>query len=1049
MKKIRLFLTALFLVVSVAGVLAQNITVTGTVTDSQEGYPLVGAGVQVKGQAGGVATDLDGEYSIKANANDVLVFTYINYVTQEVAINGKAVVNVSMKEDAVALDDVIVVAFGTAKKSQFTGSASTIDSEKIVARQTSNVSNALAGQVAGVQVTSSNGEPGAEASIRIRGIGSMAASNAPLYVVDGVPFDGGLETINSQDIASMTVLKDAASNALYGARGANGVILITTKKAKYGSSGKIEFDAKWGTNRRAIANYDVMTDPNMYYETFYKSVASANEGAPSTAIGGAIQGILAYPIYSLPEGEALFTEAGKINPNATLGAKYAEDYYLTPDDWYNEIFDSSNLRQEYNLRFSGATEKMTYYLSAGYLEDTGIIPNSGFERLSFRLNTDYQVNKVLKVGSNISYSSSTSNSPRDQSGSSSGNMFYVTNNMAPIYPLYVRDAEGNIMIDNHGYTIYDFGAGEYPDLARPFMGNSNPASMIALDQNKSVYDVLSARAFANLDIMEGLKFTANWGLDLDNTRSSMLYNAYYGQYSSVGGIIYNYANRTRGFNQQYLLNYNKTFGEHTIEALVGYEGYDYKYSNLYGSKENLYNPNNLEIDNAINNPSVSSYSHNYATQGLLARVQYNYDEKYFASASYRRDASSRFAPENRWGNFWSVGGAWLLNREDFLSNADFIDILKYKISYGMQGNDNLGNYYPYQDQYQVQNSNNDFSTVLSYKGNREITWETSKSFNTGVEFEFFKNRLRGGVEYFSRVTEDMLYNRPVAPTIGYSSYPSNVGSMSNNGVEIELSGDVVRSKNVVWSLFLNATSFKNKIKELSPELEGELVSGSRIYREGESMYQLNLYKYAGVDAETGEATYFKDVLDDKGNVTEQTTTKTTADATRYATGDILPSVYGGFGTTLSAYGFDLSATFAYQLGGRILDYGYMYFMHAGGSSDVGQNWHKDILNAWTPENTSSNIPRLNYYDQYANSLSDRFLVSSNYLSINNITLGYTLPEKLVKKIGLSNIRVYGTIDNVAVFSTRQGLDPRQGYLGSDVDVYSPMRTVSGGVSFSF
>ena len=367
----------------------------------------------------------------------------------------------------------------------------------------------------------------------------------------------------------------------------------------------------------------------------------------------------------------------------------------------------------------------------------------------------------------------------------------------------------------------------------------------------------------------------------------------------------------------------------------------------------------------------------------------------------------------------------------------------------MQGNDNLGNYYPYQDQYQVQNSNNDFSTVLSYKGNREITWETSKSFNTGVEFEFFKNRLRGGVEYFSRVTEDMLYNRPVAPTIGYSSYPSNVGSMSNNGVEIELSGDVVRSKNVVWSLFLNATSFKNKIKELSPELEGELVSGSRIYREGESMYQLNLYKYAGVDAETGEATYFKDVLDDKGNVTEQTTTKTTADATRYATGDILPSVYGGFGTTLSAYGFDLSATFAYQLGGRILDYGYMYFMHAGGSSDVGQNWHKDILNAWTPENTSSNIPRLNYYDQYANSLSDRFLVSSNYLSINNITLGYTLPEKLVKKIGLSNIRVYGTIDNVAVFSTRQGLDPRQGYLGSAVDVYSPMRTVSGGVSFSF
>ena len=654
----------------------------------------------------------------------------------------------------------------------------------------------------------------------------------------------------------------------------------------------------------------------------------------------------------------------------------------------------------------------------------------------------------------MSYTNAVNKTPRDQSGSSTGNLFYVSNMIAPIYPLYVRDANGNIMTDSHGFTVYDFGNGTYPGLGRPFMGNSNPASMLALDKREYNYDVFSGRAFINLDIVKGLKATANWGIDLDNTRYTNLYNSYYGQYSTTGGIIYVGATRSLSINQQYLLTYNNSFGEHNVDALVGFESYNYKYSYLQGSKEKLYNPNITEIDNAISNPQVGSYTQNYATQGILARIQYNYANKYFASASYRRDASSRFHPDNRWGNFWSVGGGWLMNKESFLEDQEWIDMLKFKLSYGVQGNDNLNlsvshNYNYYTDHFTIADSNGDFALSMSYKGNKDITWETSHSFNTGFDFDFFNGRLGGTMEYFQRKTTDMLYNRPVPSSLGYSSIPMNVGSMMNRGFELDLYGDIIRTSNVIWSMNFNLTSLKNKILKLHPDLKGEMISGSYIYREGESSYQMYLRKYAGVDKTTGEALYYIDEKDENGNITGVTTTTNGANATRYATGDILPKVYGGFGTTLNVYGFDLSISFAYQLGGRVYDNTYASLMHGGTSSDAGKNWHKDILNAWSPENQNTNIPRLNYSDKYTNYLSDRFLTSSDYLSINNISFGYTLPKQLTRKVGASNLRLYMAIDNVAVFSARKGLDPRQSYSTTENSNYSPIRSISGGISMSF
>ena len=658
----------------------------------------------------------------------------------------------------------------------------------------------------------------------------------------------------------------------------------------------------------------------------------------------------------------------------------------------------------------------------------------------------------LKVGANVAYSNIVSRYPDEQTTSgSSTNLFYITYNIAPIYPLYIRNADGSIKKDSRGFTMYDYGNGMYTDgttaLNRPFLSQSNPASALQLDKNEYNMDILSGRAFVEVSIIEGLKATANWGMDLDNTRYNELINPYYGQYAgNTGGVVGVSHSRVFSINQQYLLTYKKNFGDHNIDLLAGFESYDYKNQSLSGSKQKVYNPTIVELNNAINTPSTNSSTANYATAGFLFRAQYDYLEKYFASASFRRDASSRFHPDNRWGNFWSVGLGWLMNKESFLQHVSWIDMLKFKISYGAQGNDNIGNYYAYLDQYTVSNSNNDFALALSYKGNKDITWETSHSFNTGFDFEFFKGRLSGTVEYFSRKTTDMLYNKPMNASAGYASIPMNVGSMTNKGVELDLNGLLIDTNDLTWRLNFNLTHFKNTINELDPSLNGEMISGSYIYREGESRYQFYLRKYAGVD-ENGVAQYYKDITDAEGNVTGQEKTTDAPNATRYATGDILPKVYGGFGTSLNAYGFDFSISFAYQLGGRMYDNGYASLMNSG--TDPGQNWHKDILKAWTADNKGSNIPRLSATDQYANYLSDRFLTKSDYLSINSITVGYTLPKSWVRSLNISSLRVYMSADNVALFSKRKGFDPRQSYTTASADVYSPIRAISGGLSLSF
>ncbi len=1051
------------LIIGMQFVGAQVKSLSGTVTSAEDGTGIPGVSVVVKGTTLGTVTNIDGYYQLEVPADaKTVVFSFVGMKTTELPITGTEI-NAELEADFIGVDEVMVVAYGEATKETFTGSASEVKGDELEKRLVSNVSNALSGIAAGVQATSNTGQPGSSASIRIRGMGSMSASSAPLYVVDGVPYDGDISAISSQDISSITILKDAASNALYGARGANGVILITTKKGRTGKA-VITFDAKIGVNQRAVPEYDIMTNPAMYYEKYYEGIynsaikgdmapAEANTYANGILLGD--QG-LEYNIYNVPQGELLIGQNGKINPNATLGRVWADKYYLTNDNWYDELFGDSNTRQEYNFSISGGDENMNLFFSTNYLEDNGIISNSSFDRLTTRLNGDYQAREWLKIGANLAYTNYTNNYPSDQDGLSSKNIFYVSRTVAPIYPLYVRDKNGDIIVDDQGHTLYDYGTGEYPGLTRPVMAIANPASDLMLDKQQYKSDILTSRAFLDIDITNNVNLLLNVGYDVDNTRYLDKGNAYYGQSADFGGSIYRSNSNTAALNLQQLLTYKNVWGEHALDVLLGHETYDRSWNSLSGIKYNLYDPESEEISNAIVKPAVYSSGDNYFVEGYLSRLKYNFREKYYFSASYRRDGSSRFAPDLRWGNFWSVGASWLMNREAFMSGATWIDMLKFKFSYGSQGNDALlysdgtQNYYTYLDQYEVKNSNDNFATELYYKGNRNITWETSYNLNTGFDFAFLHGKLSGSAEFFNRRVEDMLFYRPVAPSAGYSSYPDNIGSMRNMGVEIELTGSIIRTSQLEWTVSVNGTHYKNEILSLPPEFsdpEG-YITGRRILKVGGSIYDMWYPVFEGVEKETGFQIWRTTNEDGTyGTTTDYAVASQQANSANFGTS--LPDLQGGANTSLMAYGFDFSILVSYQLGGQVFDYAYQNLMHGGPAAEAGSNWHLDILNSWTPENTDTDVPMVDYSGKDINSTSSRFITSATYLNINNITLGYTLPKSLTNDWHVSTVRIFAVADNVALFSQRKGLDPRQSFNGTTDFIYSPIRTISAGLKLQF
>ena len=1127
MKKLFLLLAAVLSVALCAS--AQTRTVTGTVLDESNDEPLMGASVTAGNAKTGVATDIDGNFAISVPAGvNTLHVSYIGYKTQKVNITGNKLV-VKLHSDAEMLGEVIAVAYGTTTKGAYTGSAGVVDSKQLENVQVANVTNALSGKVAGVQTLSSNGAPGQGASIRIRGVGTINASASPLYVVDGMPIDGDISTIATSDIETMTVLKDAASTALYGARGANGVVMITTKKGKEGQA-TVTFDLKWGSNGRALSNYDVISDERQYMETLYQAYAGYNQyrlgySDPQVINNKSNEMLwsgLGYQTWTIPEGELTVGMNGKFNPNATKGYKKG-NYWLTGDDWTKESL-IHGLRQEYNVSVSGGTNRLQYYVSAAYLGDEGIIKNSHFKRFTTRASVDYQAKDWLKIGSNIQYAYQNSAYPGDNNldeSTSSGNAFFMANTMAPVYPFYIRLADTHQIAWNEQYNkpIYDYGDGiDYGwgslGWVRNNMNQANAIGANTYDKNDYLSDVLDAKWYATLTPFKGFSLTGTAGYYVDNTRLHQIQNGVYGQFRDAGGYAIQQADRSRSINLQLIGQYDFTLKDlHNFTVMAGFENSAYRTENVWGNGGNLYNPLSPFLGNIIDSKNNGGDEASVVHRGFFGRLSYNFDNKYFATASVRRDGSSYFHPDHRWGTFWSASAGWNITKEGFMEDySDFWDILKFKFSYGENGNDGgiatLGT--AWADIYRLTGGDGVWSDGTLYKkNNKDITWEKSAAINTGFDFSIKQGMFSGSVEYYQRIVSDMLFHRPVPTSLGYASVPDNVGKMKNAGFEFDLNYRPINTKNITLDLNANLTLGWNRVLELPdylltenenwrPDSKMGWLNGSRLFLEGESMYNMYMIEWAGVNPTTGEGEFwalrdnvvrnsdgqpinaagevvpegsddvqpittytYKVFNEETGKYEEKTipgkeayrtpNQNTAYQTNRKQTGNIMPKGYGGFGFDLQAYGFDLSASFAYQFGGKIYDNTYVQFMSAyRTNTGIGQNMHKDLLNAWTPENTNTDIPRLEYNSAYnPNYTSTRFLISSNYLSLNNLTVGYTLPAKWLQALQLKSIRVYFAAENLAMWSKRKGLDPRQGYVSSNNNTYSPMRSLSGGIRVQF
>lgn len=1033
---------------------AQEKTITGTVTSAADGLPLPGVNVIVKGTARGVQSDFDGNYTIKASIGETLVFSYVGMKNIEIGIGTSNTVNVSLEQDNI-LDEVVVVAYGTQTKESIAGSVGIIETEAIEQISNSNVIQGIVGKVAGVQVVNVSGQPGADPAVLIRGIGSINASSAPLYVVNGVPFQGNINSINANDIESFTVLKDAAAGALYGSRGSNGVIIITTKKGNKNAI-TVNLDVSTIYTTRATKDYDVIKDPATYYEAHFLAMKNflINTGeSPSDAANIAAENMihdnanlgysLGYNNYDVPDNMVIDPLTGKVNPGARL---------LYHDDWDDYMFNNTFSSKTF-LSVSGGDTDSRYYLSIGHQNDKAYTIKSNFERVTANMSLQQTIKENLNIGGTLNYAHTIQNVP-DQGGYAGA--FTWTRSIAPIYPIFGYNLDGTPVLDSNGVQVYDYGDGQTgtPQIRR-YAAFANPYATTLLDVKRRTTDNLSGNIFLEYKFLEDFTFRYNLSGDL-TTQQGVSYD------TPLGGDAYGVEGRStpsswRDFTatHQQLLTWKKSFGNHNFDLLIGHESSDETFVFLNAQKTKFLLPTETVLDYGVIYQSISNYEFDYNIEGYLSRLNYNFDNKYYLNASYRRDASSVFHPDNRWGNFYGAGIAWRVSQEGFLKDVSWLSDLRLKGSYGEQGNDRIlysdgsgRNYYAYEDQYTVTNNNGNFGLSLTYQGNEELTWESSANANYGFDLGLFDNRISITAEYFTRKVSDLLFNTPQPPSSGLPSLPENVADMENIGYEITLDADIIRGEDIIWSVNANATHFENEITKLPPGKEF-IDSGDFRFEVGRSQFDYYSREYAGVNPNNGAALFYKDVLDANGEPTgERTLTEDWTDANEYFVGrDALPSLYGGFGTDFKYKNFSFGLSFAYQLGGYGRDNTYIELL----SGEAGENFHKDVFKTWTIDNPTADLPLvvpnndLNYYGT-----SNLRLVKSDYLSLQNIYISYNLNDGITEKLGLSSARLYVNADNVYLWSKRQGYDPRLSFTGLNQDTnFSLVRNITLGLNLKF
>jgi TonB-linked SusC/RagA family outer membrane protein len=1080
MKQITLTLIGMMLAAS--ALIAQTVQVSGVVTDATDGQPLPGVSVVVKGTTATTVADANGRYTINVAGDATLVFSFIGMKTQEQAVAGRTAINVVLEGDVQKLEDIVVVAYGTALRESITGAVSTVSAKNIEKRSLTSIAGVLDGQAAGVLVNNS-GTPGGSPTVRIRGISTVNGDNSPLYVIDGVPLGGNVTDLNSQDIESISVLKDAASAALFGSRAANGVILVTTKQGKQ-KGVSLRVNAYTGAYTRGIPEYETLNAKEFMevmwtgYRNMLISDAAQKDGndqrytvatAGPVATQNLVSTYLKYNIFDRP-ADQLFDQNGKLIAN--INPKY------TDLDWWEPI-ERIGLRQDYTVSGEAVSEKAKAYFSLGYLDENANVKWSDFQRFTGRINANFTPKTWLSAG--VSINGSYQNFSNLSDGVNSfANPFYYARHMAPIYPIYEHDANGDFVLDNQGGRIYDNGAA----MSRPQNLNRHILWEMDLDRNKSIRSTLGSNAYVNVKFLRDFNFIVKGDVSIRNSEQRTYNNAIIGDGSGNGGRTARYMYRYLNYTAMQQLTWDRDFDKHHVDVLLGHENYanNYVYTYLYKTTEVFANA--YELVNFTNMTSLNGYDYNLRGESYLSRARYNYDSKYFAELAFRRDAVSRFHPDNRWGNFWSFGASWSIHKESFMDPLrNVINVLKLRASYGEVGNDASAATYAYMGLYSAAQNSNLGAYYKSQNEANDIKWESTNSTSVAIEGRVF-DRLNFTIEYYNKISHDLIfsvYNPLSAGATSSSSAVStqlkNLGDVSNKGLEITVDVDVF--KNADWLVNLSFTGAwqKNEVLTLPEQNREEgIIDGTKKIMEGHSMYSFWLYQFAGVDRLNGDALYVMDdekyyvgstAVPDKSQIPDARVREINGvyytDAFTYAkrdwSGTSLPSYLGSIGADVSWKNLNLSLLCTWSLGGKVYDASYNSLRSVTSTPSA---IHRDILKAWSgapagmtetsPDRLDPNgIPAVDWYrnNNYYSAASSNHLHNASYFSFRNVNLSYTLPAKWASKLDLSEITVSLSGENLYTFTSLKGLNSQQDINGVQDNIMNYYRTISVGLNVKF
>jgi len=953
---------------------AQEKTVQGVVTDDT-GQPLPGATVILVGTTKGVSTDFDGNYSITVpNGNSMLKFTSLGMLSQQITVREQTTINIMLIADNNVLDEVVVVAYGTQKRGTITGSIASIKSEKLNDVTTPSVSGMLQSKLAGVQVSSSSGGPGSSPSISIRGVSSLNSRTSPLWVIDGVIFNG-TPTVNPNDVASISVLKDASATSLYGSRGSNGVIVVTTKTAKVGVS-ELTFSSRIGTTKFNNGNFQVMNSQQLY--DYFLSID--------------------------PNPENTYTW-------------FSEDLLNTDFDWVNHS-TQDGLVQDYNLSYSGANEKSKTYITGGYNTDEGTIKGTDWDRITFRMNSEYKVNERLTLKPKLAFRF-------DKWTSRAHSRYQMYTNM-PWDNAF--DAEG-APVNPHDADIW-YGR-EDVNYLYDLQWNYSKSKTFNVNFNMD----LEYKITSNLKYLSTNSFILNYSNGMSYTDPISLAG------TSNGGVLGNSNSRTMTRLTTQMLRYNADFGLHNVSALAGYEFNDYLSESFSASGKGLIGGGTVLGVTAEPN-AVAGGTADWAVQSLFTGVDYTYDNRYYGKLSVRQDGASNVGIDNQYGVFYAAGAGWNIHNEKFF-NIDNVNQLKLRASYGSVGN-RAGSLYPYQSLYDVSRSyNNTPAATPSQLGNSDLKWEKSYETNIALDVRLF-DRVSTTLEYYFKDTSDLLYWVSLSQISGYSGYWENVGGLENKGFEFSLNTEILKNTDFKWNVDFNIGFNKNKLTSLFEDHD-DLQMGSKILTIGEDINTWSMREWVGVDPDNGDPLW--EAIDENGVVTN---TNDYNAATVQKVGTSTPDYFGGFTSNMAYKGFSLSANFSFVKGNRIYNSSRFTYDSDGAYPQFNQQVFAEGWSRWEkPGDIATHPLALFSGNKKSNNSSSRYLEDGDYLKLRNVTFAYNLPESLMTNLGISKAKIYFSGDNLLTFTDYTGMDPEVSLGGSVSNQYpSPKRFVLG-VNFSF